>query len=176
MAGPPIAANAASKMPGAGLAEPTSSEMVERGDVSADRGAGQPAMLHRGQAVRDDGETIAIPQRSQHFRRTIQEIGHLRQVAEVRRAERLGIAGDPLSGEQQLEAPRLQCLRRELTPLQGLPTLLIDHPVGVLEVRRQRQVELGKGPRQRARLGPFEVEQRAVRIEEEPAVRCAHCS
>ena len=39
-----------------------------------------------------------------------------------------------------------------------------------------RKIKLGEGPRQRARLRPLEIKQRAVRVEQQPAIAWVHAA
>ena len=130
-------------------------------------GAVQAAVLHVRDPVGHQRHAELAVQRVKQFRRTIEQLRALREMTEVAVADRPGVDA-LLQAPEPLDA---QVLLRDLSGGVALPQVRLDR-AEVLEQGGPRvEVRLDPGARQCAPLRGVVVEQGAVGVEKDPAVR-----
>jgi len=142
-------------------------DRVEEGGVA---GGGEPRPLHAVDSVGHDAEAVALPQLPQHGPAAGQAVAVLRQVVEVRLAEAGGPPGiAPDLAEEAAEALASERGLADLAAAEGGPEVVVDPLVGGDRRRRAAEVEGEEGFAERGALGPVEIEERVIDVEEDGA-------
>jgi hypothetical protein len=133
-------------------------------------GSREARALHAVDAVGHDAQAVALAERPQHRPTARQAVAARREPVEVDRAEPgslLRIAAD--LAQQAAEALLRERGLRDLAAAKGGPQLVIDALVRRVRRAGTGQAERVQGLAQCGALGPVEVEQRPIDVEEDGA-------
>jgi len=142
--------------------------------VRSDRGAIQSRALHVQQTVGDQGHLDVWPQGFEDFLGALKQMAIAREVPLVVFGELTWVGAlHPEFFQEILEATDAQPGLIDFTLLEGLPVARIDLPVQLQMAGFEPATVRLDGALQRLACGAVEVEQRVVRVKEDPPV--AHC-
>jgi cyclophilin family peptidyl-prolyl cis-trans isomerase len=142
----------------------------DRVEEEGEAGGGEPRPLHAVDSVGHDAEAVALPQLPQHGPAAGQAVAVLRQVVEVRLAEAGGPPGiAPDLAEEAAEALASERGLADLAAAEGGPEVVVDPLVGGDRRRRAAEAEGEEGFAERGALGPVEIQERVIDVEEDGA-------
>jgi hypothetical protein len=155
---------------GVGLGEAAALRGDDRVEEGCAAGGGEPRPLHAVDPVGHDPEAVALPQLPQEGPAAGQAFPVLRQVVEVRLAERGGPPGvAPDLPEQAAEALAGERGLADLTAAVGRPEVGVDALVRGDRRPGAGQSEGEEGLAECGALGPVEIQERVIDVEEDGA-------